>query len=57
MSKPKEPKQLSFIELYEKAVKEGEERFGYDCPHAETKDGVCLKCLRRVLDDNVHIST
>ena len=38
----------TFIEIYEKALKEGEKRFGSDCPHIETKDGVCLKCLRKV---------
>ncbi len=43
-------KEPTFIELYEKAIKEGEERFGSDCPHTEIKDGVCLKCLRKVKD-------
>lgn len=48
MSKPK--KKPTFKNLYEKAIKEGEEHFGSDCLHTETKDGVCLKCLRKVKD-------
>lgn len=48
MSKPKKDK--TFADLYEKTIKEGNERFGSECPHTETKDGVCLKCLRKVRD-------
>jgi len=48
MSKPK--KKPTFIELYEEHIKEGEERFGSTCDHSETKDGICLKCLRKVID-------
>jgi hypothetical protein len=45
-------KDKTFTELYEKALKEGEKRFGSACNHSETKDGICLKCLRKVLDDD-----
>lgn len=48
MSKPKKGK--TFADLYEKTLKDGEKRFGSECPHIETKDGVCLKCLRKVID-------
>jgi hypothetical protein len=49
MVMPKPKNDQSFIELYEKALKEGERRFGSACDHTETKDGVCLKCLRKVI--------
>jgi len=47
MPKPKQDK--TFIELYEKAFKEGEKRFGSACDHSKTKDGRYLKCLRKVV--------
>lgn len=47
---PKPKKESTFSDLYEKAIKEGEEHFGSACPHTETKGGVCLKCLRKVKD-------
>ncbi len=46
----KQSKKSSFAKLYEKATEEGEKRFGSGCQHTETKDGVCLKCLRKVVD-------
>ena len=40
---------LKFADLYEKALKEGEVRFGSDCDHKEIKDGVCCKCFHKVV--------
>lgn len=39
----------TFAEEYELAIKMGDARFGSECRHEETKDGVCMKCLRRVV--------
>lgn len=36
-------------QLYELALKEGERRFGTPCTHEKTKNGRCLKCLRKVI--------
>jgi hypothetical protein len=36
-------------DLYELMDKQGKERFGSECKHEHTKNGRCLKCLRRVI--------
>ena len=38
----------TFAEEYELAAKMGDARFGSDCEHTWTKNGVCVKCLRKV---------
>lgn len=40
---------LKFAEDYEKALKEGNARFGSVCDHKKTKNGVCRKCFRKVI--------
>jgi len=50
MPKPKPTNEaLKFAEDYEKALKEGNARFGSECDHKGAKFGVCPKCLRRVI--------
>ena len=36
-------------DLYFLARKEGDRRFGSECKHEKTKNGHCLKCLRKVI--------
>ena len=53
MCKDKKPKDLfnpTFEEEYELALRIGNERFGPPCKHEKTKNGYCLKCLRKVID-------
>lgn len=35
---------------YELALKIGQRRFGSACEHLKVKNGVCIKCLRKVID-------
>lgn len=50
MSKPKPTNEaLKFAEIYEQAVKEGEARFGSECDHKGARNGVCPKCMRRIV--------
>ncbi|GAH20035.1 unnamed protein product [marine sediment metagenome] len=35
-------------QLYEFALKVGDRRFGSACAHTIIKNGVCVRCLRRV---------
>ena len=34
---------------YELALRIGEARYGSPCPHHKTRNGVCLRCTRKVL--------
>ena len=38
---------------YELALKQGKKRFGSSCPHTKVRNGKCLNCFRKVID-NVH---
>jgi hypothetical protein len=46
---PDDTQSGAFRVLYELAKREGDRRFGSECKHEETKDGVCLNCFRAVL--------
>jgi hypothetical protein len=46
---PDDPNSDAFRTLYAIAKSEGDRRFGSECEHAETKDGVCLNCWRKVV--------
>ena len=35
------------------ALKQGKKRFGSSCPHTKVRNGKCLNCFRKVID-NVH---
>jgi len=37
-------------QLYELALREGNRRFGSACKHEKTKNGHCVKCLRKVIN-------
>ena len=40
-------------QLYELALKEGERRFGSECPHTHVRNGRCTQCLRRVITKGI----
>lgn len=42
----------TFNEEYELALHIGNKRFGSECKHEKTKNGVCLNCLRKVVESN-----
>jgi len=43
----------TFKEEYELALKTGKKRFGQECQHKEIKNGRCLNCLRKVINNRV----
>lgn len=43
----------TFKEEYELALKTGKRKFGQECRHEEIKNGKCLNCLRRVINQRV----
>lgn len=44
----KDPQKREKI-LYELALKDGNRRFGSDCKHEVTNNGICVNCLRKVV--------
>ncbi len=50
-------KQDDFATQYELAREQGDRRFASDCRHIHTKNGRCLKCLRKVVDRPVRRGT
>src|SRR5260221_14000717 len=43
-------KQDDFRTQYQLAKSIGDQRFGSECKHEQTKGGYCSKCLRKVID-------
>ena len=39
-------------DLYEIMKQEGDKRFGSECKHEKTKNGMCINCLRRVITNH-----
>ena len=44
----KNPFKYTFDREYELALKEGKKRFGSPCKHTDFKNGICMRCLRKV---------
>lgn len=45
-----DPFKSDFNTQYELAKEQGDKRFGSECKHVHTRNGRCLKCLRKVVD-------
>lgn len=43
----------TFKEEYELALKTGRKKFSQECQHEEIKNGKCLNCLRRIINQRV----
>jgi hypothetical protein len=46
----RKPEPVSDEQLYWHMHEEGKRRFGSECRHEQTSNGVCIKCLRKVID-------
>lgn len=44
-----DPFKYTAADLYMLMHEEGKKRFGSECKHEQTKNGVCTNCLRKVV--------
>jgi hypothetical protein len=42
-------KSKDFAAQYELAKKTGDKRYGSECKHEKTKNGICVNCKRKVV--------
>lgn len=47
--KTQEEKEEFFNLQYERAIADGQKRFGSECQHKDIRGGICKNCLRKVV--------